>query len=933
MTFQQDANTTYVNGQPVAKSDVRALWAAVDGVVANSAKSFHTRAAAVSAGQAALPSDLGMILVDEGDYYTVRGPNQTDDDPLFATAPRWGVRDRIPTQAVVDALRDEVRDGRVYYLPAQQSPSGVDVPSWADFVITSFFAGNTTREWRPLATGPSDGLETEDFAQDANGRWWRRVRDAAAQEERAERIAEDNARTQAIRVSVPIPIVVDPDTSTGDNIVAEIESTMIAAGITSVPTIGSIEYRPMASNEAANPTITIGALTASVRGADGQAWPAGGFVVGRVYNLRRIAGVFRVQVGDVSLAEIQAEATVRNSADRIIGVIPLTNIGGSGNAITAEIDPATDLSGFTAGRLFRLTAAHNNETGNITVQVSGTTRNLRDVDFSILPAEAIREGRTYIIETIGAQFARVVSAIRTLADAEADKQEAISHADAQIELVNDAPLLSDGSRSLMRLGGRDIMRMTASGPRLAGPAGGAVAAPEGGWAAVENSEGEVEFTAQAGTYGIDAVDRFMERGGVRYPVAAPAGTTRTAYILSVMGQSNADATEMNDPLPWRFPPMKHHIFTLDDIQGIRGGLRGWLGVPTPAGPKRLIPVQQDAWTWADSTIHSYGATAAARLGQLLGDPYPVFTVRSSAVGGTKIIGDNPGQGIWKDSNDDYTTPWNNWTQDIRDTFYGLTDLGYEVAGIFICFTHQEGDWQTAREVYATQLADMMDDREATSAEDAPGVPFHWFCDQASGSGLRSPMYRGGAWQSRLAIVDVVEARANATMVMPRYHMDFGINGGSLENIHHSFTSRTCPQGETFAHAMREVIKGREWRCPRMVSATVEGNNIAVDFDSLAPLMIDWTFCKVRPDAGFKIGDGSITVQSVTQTGQRQITLQCSASPAGQMLAYAWREQDAQDVSDIWAISTGAIRDGFEAPSLFLSGKRVLRPALGYTLQL
>ncbi|WCR19677.1 hypothetical protein [Paracoccus alcaliphilus] len=49
-------------------------------------------------------------------------------------------------------------------------------------------------------------------------------------------------------------------------------------------------------------------------------------------------------------------------------------------------------------------------------------------------------------------------------------------------------------------------------------------------------------------------------------------------------------------------------------------------------------------------------------------------------------------------------------------------------------------------------------------------------------------------------------------------------------------------------------------------------------------MIDWTFCKVRPDAGFKIGDGSITVQSVTQTGQRQITLQCSASPAGQMLA-------------------------------------------------
>jgi hypothetical protein len=133
--------------------------------------------------------------------------------------------------------------------------------------------------------------------------------------------------------------------------------------------------------------------------------------------------------------------------------------------------------------------------------------------------------------------------------------------------------------------------------------------------------------------------------------------------------------------------------------------------------------------------------------------------------------------------------------------------------------------------------------------------------------------------------------------------------------------------------MREIMEGRKWKCPRMISATVVANTITVDFDSLLPIKIDPTFCKVRPDMGFKIGDGSISVLSVTQTGQRQIAIQCSASPAGRVLAYAWREQDAQDISDKWPISTGAIRDAWEAPSLFLPGERILRPALGYTLQL
>lgn len=105
MTFQQDANDTYVNGQPVAKSDVRALWAAVDSVVANSGKVFTNRAAAVSAGQTNLPGTLGLIFTIEGENnetLAVRSFSNASDDPLFATAPRWGVAMRVPNVLALD---------------------------------------------------------------------------------------------------------------------------------------------------------------------------------------------------------------------------------------------------------------------------------------------------------------------------------------------------------------------------------------------------------------------------------------------------------------------------------------------------------------------------------------------------------------------------------------------------------------------------------------------------------------------------------------------------------------------------------------------------------------------------------------------------------------------------------------------------------------
>lgn len=74
--------------------------------IANSGKVFNTRAAAVNAGQEVLPGTLGLIATREGDYIVYRAPGLTADDPLFATAPRWGVMLRVPSAALLDDKAD-----------------------------------------------------------------------------------------------------------------------------------------------------------------------------------------------------------------------------------------------------------------------------------------------------------------------------------------------------------------------------------------------------------------------------------------------------------------------------------------------------------------------------------------------------------------------------------------------------------------------------------------------------------------------------------------------------------------------------------------------------------------------------------------------------------------------------------------------------------
>lgn len=100
-------------GDPSALQDILTQVAA-KADIANSGKTFVSRAAAVSAGQGALPSSLGQITTREGNFLVVRSPTAGADDPLFDTAPRWGVVGRYPNDSVVAGKADLANSGKMF---------------------------------------------------------------------------------------------------------------------------------------------------------------------------------------------------------------------------------------------------------------------------------------------------------------------------------------------------------------------------------------------------------------------------------------------------------------------------------------------------------------------------------------------------------------------------------------------------------------------------------------------------------------------------------------------------------------------------------------------------------------------------------------------------------------------------------------------------
>ncbi|WP_323008923.1 hypothetical protein [Paracoccus sp. (in: a-proteobacteria)] len=139
--------------------------------IANSGKVFTSRAAAVNAGQEELPNALGMIATHEGNYIVYRAAGATADDPLFETAPRWGVAMRVPNDALLAGKADLARTSKSFFSRASAVSFGQEnLPSALGLI--------TTREGDWVAyRGPAQFADDPLFAPDdpeapTNGPWW-----------------------------------------------------------------------------------------------------------------------------------------------------------------------------------------------------------------------------------------------------------------------------------------------------------------------------------------------------------------------------------------------------------------------------------------------------------------------------------------------------------------------------------------------------------------------------------------------------------------------------------------------------------------------------------------------------------------------------------------------------------------------------------------
>lgn len=204
---------------------------------------------------------------------------------------------------------------------------------------------------------------------------------------------------------------------TGNAITASLAPSIIAAGITALGTLSEVEYIPVATNTAINPTITIGGQTFSIRNADNGSWPAGGFVIGRSYKLRRFGTALRVISGDTTVGEMASARLDRILADVNMGTVTLESVAGTGDVITAVVPATLTGLGISAANLRRIrwqAAAVNTGPAMINIDGQGAVQ-IRDQNGAVLGANQFMPGRFYEAVKIGTVW-RISAGDVTLAD-------------------------------------------------------------------------------------------------------------------------------------------------------------------------------------------------------------------------------------------------------------------------------------------------------------------------------------------------------------------------------------------------------------------------------------------------------------------------------------------------------------------------------------
>ncbi|SMO78651.1 hypothetical protein [Paracoccus laeviglucosivorans] len=334
----------YVGGQAPSKEQIR-RWmnevvtqinAELGAVIANGGKIFADRAAAVAAGNAALPGTYGRIITIEDGGFAVRGPGQTSDDPLFGSAPTWGVLLRLPGLATF--LRGGIIPltitGGIANWPVASAigvfASIVSAIANGDFVSVSFTSSNSGPMQLTVggisAASPVLGADGQalvggeivagrNYILQRRGSNWRIVSGdisfAEMATERLNRITAD-VLTGTVQLT--------PISGTGDAITAALPADVGGTGIFAA-NLRRIRFQAQSPNTGAVTINIAGQGAVSLRNAAGGELAAAYLSAGRFYEAVKDGSTWRIQSGEVTRSELSAEAALRASAIDALNLI------------------------------------------------------------------------------------------------------------------------------------------------------------------------------------------------------------------------------------------------------------------------------------------------------------------------------------------------------------------------------------------------------------------------------------------------------------------------------------------------------------------------------------------------------------------------------------------------------------------------------------
>lgn len=248
--------------------------------------------------------------------------------------------------------------------------------------------------------------------------------------------------------------------------------------------------------------------------------------------------------------------------------------------------------------------------------------------------------------------------------------------------------------------------------------------------------------------------------------------------------------------------------------------------------------------------------------------------------------------------------------------------GRPVRTMYVPFTHQEGDNLTSASVYAGHMRRMMNETETRMKAAYPNLKIVWLLDELAGWSDR-----GNARSVRNALPLIADERADTVLVGPRYPYPL------RDEIHWSGRGQ-AQYAPLLGHAIAALERGLSWQCPRMSNVSRTGAEIVVDWTSDLPIVLDpWAFPMLESVLGFSLAgvDNGATIQSVSQSGPRQLRVTLSAVPTGSTmrLRYAWRDPISTAPVIDHPFGNGGVRDAFAVPSPFFPGEEVKRFALGF----